>query len=97
MVHTTRIVAGRVLRIIFEERGLLRNETCPISPFLVIFLISIELKVRSLMSPELLATVTIGLDTIEHWALLAVAAIPMSCPSRRGRGCGWRRHGVWRS
>ena len=82
MVHTARIEWGCVLRIIFEECGLLRNETCPISPLLVIFLISTEIRVRSLVSPELVARVAIFLDTVSHWALFAAAAIPMSCPRR---------------
>lgn len=106
MIHMMRIVAGCVLRNIFEEWGLLRNESCPMSPLLVIFLTSIELKlpttwlvcsinvlpsnIRSLMSPELKARVAIVLNPISHWAMPAFAAIPMSCPSRRDWRWGWR-------
>lgn len=86
MVHTAWMEWGCVLRIIFEECGRLSNEACPISPLLVIFLISTEVTVRSLMSPELLAPVAIGFESVSHWAFLAAAAIPMSCPLRGG----WR-------
>ena len=44
MVHTMRIVAGSVLRFIFEDWVSLRNELCPMSPLFVISLTSIELK-----------------------------------------------------
>lgn len=50
--------------------------------------------IRSLMSPEIVAFVAIGLETIRHWAMLAAAAKPMSSSSRRSWRIRWKRHVV---
>ena len=113
MNHIARIVPSCVLRIIPGEWSLLRNETFPICPCLVISLISTKLElltnrfvnsvsvspanIGSQSSPEEIAKGATVVKAIGHWALLTVAAVPMSRSSRGGWGRGCRRHVVWRS